>query len=57
MWKYGHDFDAPPNAKIWNPVKLKMMKGEKVTGGTVFSSDRSLHVLRDGKCRLRFHLD
>ena len=37
-WKYGHDFDAPPNAKIWNPVKLKMMKGEKVTGGTVFSS-------------------
>ena len=35
-WKYGHDFDAPPNAKIWNPVKIKMMKGEKVTGGTVF---------------------
>ena len=27
------------NAKIWNPVKLKMMRGEKVTGGTVFSSD------------------
>ena len=23
--------------KIWNPVMLKMMKGEKVTGGTVFS--------------------
>src|ERR1019366_1191312 len=19
-WKYGHDFDAPPNSKIWNPV-------------------------------------
>jgi 2-keto-3-deoxy-L-rhamnonate aldolase RhmA len=38
-WQYGHDFDAPPNAKIWNPVKLKMMRGEKVTGGTVFSSD------------------
>src|SRR6266699_4001065 len=37
-WKYGHAFDAPPDAKIWNPVKLKMMKGEKVTGGTVFSS-------------------
>jgi len=34
-WKYGHRFDAPPTAKIWNPVKLKMMRGEKVTGGTV----------------------
>src|SRR5262245_20426389 len=20
-WKYGHTFDAPPNSKIWNPVK------------------------------------
>ena len=37
-WKYGHTFDAPPNSKIWNPVKLKMMRGEKVTGGTVFAS-------------------
>src|SRR6202158_2685254 len=37
-WKYGHTFDAPPNGKIWNPVKLKMMRGEKVTGGTVFAS-------------------
>src|SRR5215831_12692859 len=37
-WKYGHAFDAPPNGKIWNPVKLKMMRGEKVTGGTVFAS-------------------
>ena len=36
-WKYGHAFDAPANSKIWNPVKLKMMRGEKVTGGTVFS--------------------
>ena len=34
-WKYGHRFDPPPNAKIWNPVKLKMMRGEKLTGGTV----------------------
>src|SRR3984893_1303764 len=34
-WKSGHRFDPPPNAKIWNPVKLKMMRGEKVTGGTV----------------------
>jgi len=37
-WKYGHAYDAPPNSKIWNPVKLKMMRGEKVTGGTVFAS-------------------
>jgi 2-keto-3-deoxy-L-rhamnonate aldolase RhmA len=36
-WKYGHAFDAPNGAKIWNPVKLKLMRGEKVTGGTVFS--------------------
>ncbi len=38
-WKYGPAFDPPANSKIWNPVKLKMMRGEKVTGGTVFSSD------------------
>jgi 2-keto-3-deoxy-L-rhamnonate aldolase RhmA len=38
-WKYGPNYDAPPNSKIWNPVMIKMMKGEKVTGGTVFSSD------------------
>lgn len=37
-WKYGHAWDPPANAKIWNPVKLKMMRGEKITGGTVFSS-------------------
>jgi 2-keto-3-deoxy-L-rhamnonate aldolase RhmA len=37
-WKYGPAFDAPPNSKIWNPVKLKLMQGGKVTGGTLFSS-------------------
>ena len=37
-WKYGTAFDAPPNSKIWNPVKLKMKAGGKVTGGTVFSA-------------------
>src|SRR5689334_16160899 len=37
-WKFGHAFDPPANPKIWNPVKLKMMRGEKVTGGTVFAS-------------------
>ena len=37
-WKYGPAFNAPPNGKIWNPVKLKLMQGGKVTGGTVFSA-------------------
>ena len=37
-WKYGTAFDAPAGSKIWNPVKLKMMQGAKVTGGTLFNS-------------------
>ena len=37
-WKYGPAFNPPPDAKIWNPVKLKMMHGGKVTGGTLFSA-------------------
>ena len=37
-WKYGTAFNAPANSKIWNPVKLKMMQGGKVTGGTLFNS-------------------
>jgi 2-keto-3-deoxy-L-rhamnonate aldolase RhmA len=37
-WKYGAAYNPPAGAKIWNPVKLKMMRGEKVTGGTFFSS-------------------
>jgi 2-keto-3-deoxy-L-rhamnonate aldolase RhmA len=37
-WKYGPAFDPPAGTKIWNPVKLKMIQGGKVTGGTVFSS-------------------
>lgn len=37
-WKYGGAFNPPPGSKIWNPVKLKMMQGGKVTGGTVFAS-------------------
>jgi 2-keto-3-deoxy-L-rhamnonate aldolase RhmA len=37
-WKRGTRFDAPAGSKIWNPVKLKMMQGQKVTGGTVFSA-------------------
>src|SRR6516162_1715651 len=31
-WKYGPAFNPPPGTKIWNPVKLKMIQGGKVTG-------------------------
>src|SRR5262249_37557572 len=38
-WKYGSSFSPPPTAKtIWNPVKLKLQQGGKITGGTVFHS-------------------
>lgn len=37
-WKYGPAFNPPADAKIWNPVKAKMLQGGKVTGGTVFSA-------------------
>jgi len=43
-WKYGTAWKAPDDSKIWNPVKLKMMAGQKVTGGTLFaSSDASTY--------------
>ena len=28
-WKYGPAFNPPADAKIWNPVMIKMMRGEK----------------------------
>jgi 2-keto-3-deoxy-L-rhamnonate aldolase RhmA len=37
-WKYGPASTPPPGAKIWNPAKLKLMQGGKVTGGTFFSA-------------------
>ena len=37
-WKYGPAFDAPAGSKIWNPVKLKLQQGGKVTGGTLFGA-------------------
>ena len=37
-WQYGPAFDPPAGAKIWNPVKLKLQAGGKVTGGTIFSA-------------------
>jgi 2-keto-3-deoxy-L-rhamnonate aldolase RhmA len=37
-WKYGPAFMPPAGSKIWNPVKLKMIQGAKVTGGTLISA-------------------
>jgi 2-keto-3-deoxy-L-rhamnonate aldolase RhmA len=37
-WKYGPAFDPAAATKIWNPVRLKMQQGGKVTGGTLFSA-------------------
>jgi 2-keto-3-deoxy-L-rhamnonate aldolase RhmA len=37
-WKYGSTFAAPAGSKIWNPVKIKLQQGGKVTGGTLFSA-------------------
>jgi 2-keto-3-deoxy-L-rhamnonate aldolase RhmA len=37
-WQYGPNYTNPEASKIWNPVKLKMMQGGKVTGGTLFSA-------------------
>ena len=34
-WKYGTAFNPPAGTKIWNPVKLKLMQGGKIVGGTV----------------------
>lgn len=38
IWKYGPAFDPPAGAKVWNPVRLKLMQGGKVTGGTLFGA-------------------
>ena len=37
-WKYGPAFTSPAGAKVWNPVKLKMLQGAKVTAGTLLSA-------------------
>ncbi len=37
-WKYGPAFTPPTGTRLWNPVKLKMLDGGKVTGGTLFSA-------------------
>src|SRR5262249_19787944 len=37
-WRKRHACEPLAGSKIWNPVKLKMMRGEKVTGGTLVSA-------------------
>ena len=37
-WKYGPAFNPPAGSKVWNPAKIKLMQGGKVTGGTLFSA-------------------
>ena len=37
-WTYGSAFAPPPGSKVWNPAKLKLMQGGKVTGGTLFAA-------------------
>jgi 2-keto-3-deoxy-L-rhamnonate aldolase RhmA len=37
-WKYGPAFNSPEGSKVWNPVRIKMKQGGKVTGGTLFNS-------------------
>jgi 2-keto-3-deoxy-L-rhamnonate aldolase RhmA len=37
-WRYGPAFAAPAGGRVWNPVKLKLSEGRKVTGGTLFSA-------------------
>ena len=37
-WKFGPANDVPGGVKSWNPVKVKMNEGGKVTGATAFST-------------------
>lgn len=37
-WKFGTAFNAPAGAAPWNPVKVKLQQGGKVTGGTLFGA-------------------
>jgi 2-keto-3-deoxy-L-rhamnonate aldolase RhmA len=38
-WKFGHRTDYPEGTPIWNPVKVKMMAGGKVTSVTIDGND------------------
>jgi 2-keto-3-deoxy-L-rhamnonate aldolase RhmA len=37
-WTFGGAFEPPAGAAVWNPVKLKLQQGGKVTGGTLFAA-------------------
>ena len=37
-WKFGGATAAPAGAKLWNPAKIKLQQGGKVTGATVFGA-------------------
>lgn len=43
-WTFGSAFAAPAGTPVWNPVRLKMQAGGKVTGGTLFgATDPSIY--------------
>ncbi|MEZ5415732.1 MAG: aldolase/citrate lyase family protein [Vicinamibacterales bacterium] len=43
-WKYGSAFTPPAATGVWNPVKVKLQQGGKVTGGTLFgATDPSIY--------------
>ena len=37
-WKYGPATAPPPGTKVWNPAKIKLQQGGKVTGATLFGA-------------------
>jgi 2-keto-3-deoxy-L-rhamnonate aldolase RhmA len=42
-WKYGHAFDAPSGTPVWNPVKIKMQQGGKITSVSIAGTDTPQH--------------
>ena len=37
-WKFGPATAAPAGSKLWNPAKIKLQQGGKVTGATLFGA-------------------
>ena len=43
-WKFGNATASPAGATLWNPAKIKLLAGGKVTGGTLFgATDPSIY--------------
>ena len=43
-WKFGNATAPPAGAQLWNPAKIKLLAGGKVTGGTLFgATDPSIY--------------